>query len=285
MLIYTLLLYILAFIAFSTNTASSIGEGVGSNIAGLILAVFIFVMVFVFIFAAFKIIVTLLKAFINVLLLTIVSPIYITLGILFSDMGFGSWVRSFVSNLAVFPVVGLLFLISWVFLFSKIKSINPGIIPNDLSSVSSLMGVTIDLNSVGNVDGWPPFLSLGKNTMAILFLIVSYEIVVMAPKAAEMISSIMAGKGIGEYGTGLSEAVSGGVGYAIGRRTTALDEEYADRERAYKELESKAAQDPKFKPDADAMFEQMKRVARRKQLEERVGGWFGGGGNVKGRRR
>jgi hypothetical protein len=147
----------------------------------------------------------LLKAFVNILLLTIFAPIQIALGVLIPNLGFGQWLKSFVSNLAVFVVTGALMLFSFIFLFQGI-SIGLGDAVQDILSVIGFLPGAIYQAAVSS-SPWPPLLGGGDSAPAtgLLFLGVSFVLFTLIPKATEITKGFISGKPFA-YGTAIGEA-------------------------------------------------------------------------------
>lgn len=145
-----------------------------------------------------KIFWTLLKAYASVLLLTIFAPIQFLIGIVVPGFGFSNWLRSFVSKLAVFIGVGLLFLLSFSFLFQGIILAWDGLFGGNF--VEGFLNVIFGSSSIDIIQNetsasWPPLLGLGgKAGTSLLFLGVSFVIFTIIPKTAEVISSLIEGK-------------------------------------------------------------------------------------------
>lgn len=152
-----------------------------------------------------------LKTYANIILNTIFAPFIISLGMISPSVGFGSWLRGMVSNLAVFPTVGLLWYISMYFLIGGLATVLITI----KNQVSFSWIKDFNLISANSSDGWPPLLSGVGNTnnpaagdpfMAFLYIIVSLVILLMIPKVVQIIQGIMSGKEF-EYGNAIGEAL------------------------------------------------------------------------------
>jgi len=189
--------------------------GIGTLILIILLAIIVVILLVMF----FKTLWALLKAFANVLLLTILAPLQITLGVLIPSLSFGKWLKSYVSNLAVFVVTGTLMNFSLVFLFIGItQGLGSDLVHTILSLLGFLPGAIYDVFVPKGA--WPPLLgSQNGPGLGLLFLAVSFVIFTMIPKANELIQSILSGKPFA-YGTAIGEvgAVAGGAAYYMGSR-------------------------------------------------------------------
>lgn len=164
----------------------------------------------------------LLKAFVNLLLLTIFAPLQLAIGILMPSMGFGAWIKSYVSNLSVFVVTGALYWFSVIFL---LQGIHIGLADIGFDLLSLVSG-----NFFGSINGaigiaataadykasWPPLLgSAGSQGVGLLFLGVSFVLFTLIPKATEIIQGVISGKPFA-YGSAVGEAfgpITGAIGY------------------------------------------------------------------------
>lgn len=211
---------------------------------------------FVLCIIAFKIAWMLLKTYATLLILTIVAPFQIVLGAVApagaQGMGFGAWVKAYVAQLAVFPTVGLLFTLGFIFATKSIAAV----FQNFVGSLPGPVGdFLINRNIFGlfpagqssiptAVAGWPPLMnSLIQNApvvgpafaaqvQAFILLGVSLIILMIIPKTAEMIKSIISGRPFG-FGTAIGEAfapltgaAAGTAGYLMGAGKEYVSERY-----------------------------------------------------------
>lgn len=183
-------------------------------------AIAILILIIIVIFMLFKIVWMLVKAFVNILLLTILAPIQITLGTFMPSLSFGSWVKSYVSNLAVFLVTGILIIFSFMFLItggdlalSQVTSFSNA--QNAFNSIFTAVFGSSTFTPIGNstIAAWPPLLGSGSAGVGLLFVLGSFVIFCLIPKANEIIQSFLSGKPFA-YGSGVGEAfgVVGGLG-------------------------------------------------------------------------
>ena len=179
---------------------------------GGILAIFVWiVLIFIALFNSVKILWVLLKTYINIILLIIAAPFQILIGMLpGSTGGFGSWLKSMVANLAVYPVVGLLFFVSFMFLSQSLMINFPvmfaGVI-NWAGFAEWLLPFNPNPQLLPAQTTWdPPLLGWLGNGGKFLYLMVSFGIFCMIPKAANMIKAFMEKKPY-DYGSAIGEAI------------------------------------------------------------------------------
>lgn len=158
----------------------------------------------------------LLKAFVNIVLLTIFAPIQIVLGTFIPNFGFGTWLRNYLAALSVFVVTGALLLFSYIFLWQAVGvaaqglAVTPGTGPivSILSYIVKIFAGQLNTANpfTGNANGWPPLLGIGGGGwIGLLLLGVSFVLFTMIPKATEIVQGLMSGKPFA-YGTAIGEA-------------------------------------------------------------------------------
>jgi len=178
-----------------------------SGILPLIYILIIIVVAVMLIFIEFKVLWLLLKTLAMTYLLVIVGPIQIVLSVIMptnQNVGFGSWLRSLASNVAVYPVVGTLFAVSYIFLkfgadLALTKVLGSGAISAFFQKIT---GYALPPAQ----GGWTPPLTAGESYLPLLFLGVSFFIITLIPKAAEIIQGLISGKPF-DYGTAIGEAL------------------------------------------------------------------------------
>lgn len=210
MLGYSVAFFVAAAFSFFTTLLSSL------NIFGAILAlVFVVMTVWVLILMLWytiKIPLMLFKTVISMYLSIITAPIQILAGTISPSMGFGAWFKRLMADVLVFPMVGLLFWFAWYFLGQSFA-----VAGNDFttswSTVFQFLGATpapvpwvpgIVANTAFNVPG----------VSGLLFLAMSFGIIVLIPKVPDLMKSIFMGEKF-SYGTAMGEAW-GAVGSAYG---------------------------------------------------------------------
>lgn len=162
-----------------------------------ILAMVILVIIFLWAFA--KTLWLLFKTFAMILILTIAAPFQMALGAISPSFGFSGWLRAFISNLAVFPVVSLLFTFSFLFIIYTFKYVSQEV------GFSSPWTSLIPGGSIAFQSGWPPLLGATSKTVAFAFLGASLAIMLLIPKAADIIKSMIEGKPF-TFGTAIGES-------------------------------------------------------------------------------
>lgn len=188
-----------------------------SALLGFLVFIIVAIGAFVLIWMFFKTFFMLLKAFTNIILLTIFAPLQFLAGTLVENLGFNAWLRSMIANLSVFVVVGLLFQFSKFFLTYAVY-----LAFHDYVNDGALQGIFNILVGSGAVNlvtqesaGWPPLISSGTSgTMAFLMLGVSYVMFSLIPKTADVIQGFITGRQFA-YGSAAGEAI-GAPGRIIG---------------------------------------------------------------------
>lgn len=223
--IYTIMFF-LAFIASLLGTTGTLGFiaatlfTLGSfapiiMLLGILATIVVAVILF---FISFKIIFMLIKTFANILLLTVIAPFQIAMGALVPSMGFGAWLKSFVANLAVFPITGFLIMISYIFLANVFVTAFGDWLPFELADIFNATPFVVFADS----SAWPPLLGVGADKMiSLLYLAVSFVVLTIIPKTSDIIKSIIEGKAF-DYGSAIGEAAMParyGASIAVGKGT------------------------------------------------------------------
>jgi hypothetical protein len=211
---FTIVLFMVFFVGNGLigNFLSLAGNTVlaTTGIYGLLAILASIVLFIVFLIAGFKIIWMLIKTLANILLLTIFAPFQIAFGVITSASGFGSWVKSFIGNLAVFPVAGLLMALSWIFLIYALKFM----VGNAFNFPGTWGELFNQIPRMAIYNGWPPLLGAGNQMTALIFVGTSLSIMMILPKVVELVQGFMTGKPLA-YGAAIGEAL-GPVGAAWG---------------------------------------------------------------------
>lgn len=188
--------------------------GGGLMFLAVLIAIVLFVVGFVvLIWMAVRILITLIKAFAMILFLTILLPLQVTFGVVVPGLGFGSWLKQFVANLAVFPITGVLFMLSFIFMETAMTYSAQHTAQIDLLN----QVIHVPAGTFGN-PGWPPLLGISGPGTALIFLIASFFVISLVPKSAEVASGLITGKfnmtsAIGEVTT----VGKGVVAYGVSR--------------------------------------------------------------------
>lgn len=171
--------------------------GVSTVIAPIVAVIFLLLTTVAFIvllWTSVKVIWALIKAFAMILLLTIFAPIQIALGPVVPSLGFGTWLKSYISNLAVFVVTGVMAIFAWIFSIMAWSGMFSG--PNLVLSASA------------QISPWPPLLIASSAFGNLLFIGVSFVFFTLTPKANEVVQGLISGKPFA-YGTAIGEAFGG----------------------------------------------------------------------------
>jgi hypothetical protein len=205
-------------------TAGSGGIGI------LILIALLIIIVIMTIWNGFKVVWALLKAFTNILLLTIFAPIQIVLGTLIPGFGFGQWLKSYISNLAVFVTTSVLFMFAYIFLW---KAVSAPFYNGWFDGILKFVFGAGAVERIGGVPGWPPLMGGAEGMIGLLFCGVSFMLFSLIPKATEVIQGLISGRPFA-YGSAIGEAVgpefarkfAGGAAFKAGltRAETAVEE-------------------------------------------------------------
>ncbi len=192
------------------------------SILSLLGVLLVIILVIIIIWNFIKTVWGLFKAFANVILLTIFAPLQIAAGVIIPSMGFGAWIKSFVSNLAVFVVTSTLFLFAFVFLAQGWNIGFSEFIPGLLSGntiLQILLGSGVASGFIPDISSaaWPPLLGGGDavSGVGLLLMGVSFVLFTMIPKATELVQSLMSGKPFA-YGTAISEPFAAAWGVSGG---------------------------------------------------------------------
>lgn len=211
MLAYTVMFFIAALIAALGQLISGINIfGVIIGIVFMIIAVWLLVLT---IWYTIKIPYILIKTLISIYLSIITAPVQILAGTLAPSMGFGNWFKRLMSDILVYPIVGLLFWFAWAMLWSAYKAIGVDV----WNYYASTFGPS--------ANSWIPEMigskGFGHNSgmSAIVLLGISFGLITLVPKVPDMLKSILMGEkfsmgmAIGEA-TGVAKTAWGLTGSA-----------------------------------------------------------------------
>jgi hypothetical protein len=188
-------------IMFLLGTISTIFS---SGALGGLLLILLFCCVFVAtIINCFKILWLMIKTYVSIVLSIAIAPFQILLGIVSpSGGGIMPWMKNFAANLAVYPVVGLLFFIAFFFIVQAMSA--EGSI--DLFKLLALSApFQIKTGLLAAETSWDPPLTWGVNSGRFLWMLASYAIYMIIPKTAEVIKGFITGKEFA-YGTAIGES-------------------------------------------------------------------------------
>jgi len=191
------------------------------DIISIISGITFFVVILVLIFFVFKIFWSLFLTYARIILLVIAGPFYILFGIFVPRMGIGQWIKELISNLAVYPLMGVLIIISYIFLISSSSDVYDA-----LNTYWAFLANVFFNNALfkGQVfPQWAPPLTTGGGEVGVQLLLTmaSFAVLAIIPKAADAIRAEISGKGFA-YGTAIGAAIglTGGVAGGLWRGAT-----------------------------------------------------------------
>lgn len=177
------------------------------------------------IFIIIKIIFSLLKTYVNILLLTIFAPLQIVAGVFMPSIGFNAWLKSYISNLAVFVLTSVMFYLAFVFLIIGTKTgldamAGAGPFIEFVFKLLLGSGITSGVDAFKQPAGWPPLVGGANGSLGLILIGVSFVVFSSIPKANEIIQSFISGKPF-SYGSAIGEAVGPSVNYIRNKVMTA----------------------------------------------------------------
>lgn len=220
-----LVLYVIALVMIII--AAALGFNISSLIFSLFLIIFGIILILVLLWYVFKVTYVLFKNLAEVYGLIIIAPLQITVGVLFPQAGFGSWLKKLFSKLMIFPLTGIFIYIAMMLLGYSIRFSAVGIVQDNIftviwtGAVTALGSVGLNVKDLVVTGEWaPPMLGGAASSTGIAFLLMSVGLIMMIPKIGESIESFMAGKGIA--GTAIGEAMGplGGLAKTAGGMAT-----------------------------------------------------------------
>ena len=196
-----IILFIIAVLGALLQTISSLSVfGILTSIIALVIVVWLAFLALVY---TIKIPYVLIKTLIQVYLLVIIAPLQIALGVIVPSVGFGAWLKNLISNLLVFPTVGLLFYLAFYFLVYSFKLSWEGFIEQFF--LVQIFGLKVDAMGVPGHFWSPPLLGSGAQITSLVFIFMSFGIIALIPKASELIKSLIMGERF-TFGTAMGEA-------------------------------------------------------------------------------
>lgn len=199
------LLYLFYFVAgifsfFVGSAPSIVGQLAGGVLAFGLAYIMMIVLIIVLVITIFKTLWLLLTTYANILIQIAIAPIQIVLGTITPFGGFGTWLKSLAANLAVYPVVGFMYVLSFFFLAQAFTASFP---PSLIPLFKFPFGINIDI--LKNTSTWAPPMTLG-GMLGLLWLGVSLVVMTLIPKTAEIIKGAISGKPFA-FGTAVGEAL------------------------------------------------------------------------------
>jgi hypothetical protein len=193
------------------------------------------ILAIILLIAWFRIFWLLLRTFVNILLAIIFGPVQILLGAI-NMGGIGGWIKGLVANLVVYPTVGFLLFLSFLFLRGAFWQYEEIPVVGGLFSgvLDALMPYSVTQAFAGG--GWNPPLTTGANQTELLWLGASLVTILLIPRVADIIKGMVDRRPL-SYGAAVGEAmgpakglaglgVAAGAGY-VGERLTRPGSKFA----------------------------------------------------------
>lgn len=184
-----------------TGAAAAIAGFAFAPILGLILTLVGFILIIALVIFVLRILLLILRAYATIVLLVIFAPIQIALGTVIPNLGFRVWLRTLLANLAVFPTIGILFLLAFTFLggaYSSIQSISLEVfnvnLANDMANLMSALTIPAIQPDLFPTQNWPVPLSGGARILPIIWLGISFVLVSIVPRTADLVRSLIQGQ-------------------------------------------------------------------------------------------
>ena len=205
---FIILLYMFGYvILFAIAALAALaGTFLSLSIFGMITSIIMIVVwvwvIFLMLWYTVKIPFILIKALVQIYLSVIIAPIQIALGSMIPQIGFSAWFKNLMANLLTFPIVGTLFYLAFFFI---------------MFSISTFFEVAIEQNVIFEIFGFnpkgilpghlwsPPLLGSGAEMTSIIFMAISFGIIVLIPKATELAKALIMGEKFA-FGTAMGEA-------------------------------------------------------------------------------
>ena len=174
----------------------------------IVAAVVWFLAIFMLLWYMIKVPWVLIKALMGFYINVILAPLFLGLGALLPSFSFGSWVKKILSNLSVFLLTGTLYYLALVVLYqSFVVGAKIFADENFIDQILRALHInTGDMVLSGTL--WaPPLLSSGAEITGLILIFISFGIIAMMPKGAEIIQGLIEGKPI-SFGAAIGEAVA-----------------------------------------------------------------------------
>jgi hypothetical protein len=192
--------------ALWAGVASILSLSVMNTLLSILLMIAVLVLLLVTIWYAIKIPWVLIKTLISIYVGIITAPIQIIAGAIFPSAGFLPWIKRLAGDLLVFPVVGVLFWFAWATLWSSFTG-------SAQVAVEGLIPQSWGWQPFPGNTWVPPILSSGGEMTGLIFLMMSFSIIIAIPKIATNIKGLFMGEKI-TWGTAIGEAIGPiGTGY------------------------------------------------------------------------
>jgi hypothetical protein len=202
---------LLGFMFWMTNSIlNTLAGTISFPIFVLLIIIVALLLMLLLIFNIFKITWMLLKTTAQLFIAIIFSPLKIMASLLTNQSPLG-FVKDIASNLIIFPIVGILMFLALEFEFLSVMTSLKGIVEDNfildiLNLIAELFGHgRIITNFILPGEIWnPPFFD--KGLIGFVLLGVSFVIITIIPKTADIIKGMIEGKPFA-YGTAIGEAV------------------------------------------------------------------------------
>jgi hypothetical protein len=171
------------------------GPGGALAIGGLFFMILAIGVTVHFMITLWKIFLMLLKAYITLVLQTIIAPLQIMLDLVPGQQGFGPWIRAYIANASVFAVVPIMLVLEYIFVGNMFGLIPIKDFPTLGGNNLTLPYSTLSFSNTG-VDPIGSF---------IMRWLIGYGIFAMTPKIADAIREALKVPPF-KYGTAIDEA-------------------------------------------------------------------------------
>jgi hypothetical protein len=179
---------------------------------GVLLFIIAFISILFIIYWSIKIIFVVMKNYAMLILTIVTGPLEIFVGAITGKSTFGSWFKKLLAQLAVYPLIGLIFFLSFFFLWQ-------GNGDGTGKGYAESMAFNVKQNLIADNDWVPPFTLLSANSDdsgpsasdGLIWLAVSFMIFSQATKAIEIVQSAISGKPFA-FGSAIGEATEGAGG-------------------------------------------------------------------------
>ena len=165
--------------------------GIGAFLFSLVLSIILLVQSFKGIFA-------LLKNYAMLLIAIMTGPFEILFGTLNSSGGFGAWLMKIISYTVVYPVITVIVFMAHFFLAQALRGLS-----GDFAESLAYNPAILIEDTTWHI----PFSAFEFNGMRIMWMAVSYMLIIMIPKVFDIIKSFMERKPF-DYGTAIGQSFS-----------------------------------------------------------------------------
>lgn len=200
--------YFAIFLVFFMVTSLTVGliPFIGPFIT-VFMSLFLILLAVLILIASIRTIWLMLITYVRILFLVILGPIQILLGI-FGGRGFGGWVKNLAAQLSVYPIVGVMFVMAFVFLRAAVDTLCGPVLCGNGAILDNLFPLDARSLPVGT-STWSPPLTAGEGgtiSAALLWLGASLVTILLIPQVANMVKSLVEGRPFAA-GTAIGAAV------------------------------------------------------------------------------